>query len=155
MNNPKLLALDPATHCGFAHSDGASGVWDLSIRRDESAGMRLVRLRGKLNELHQSLGIDLLAFEAARHAAPKMQGALVIQAQLQSVIVLFCEDRGIEYRGFSPSEIKKAATGKGNANKEQMLQAARFKWPTTQIIDDNQADAMHLLAFFKITLGLA
>lgn len=146
----KLLALDPATKCGWAHSDGPSGTFDLSIRRDESAGMRLVRLKGKLREIHISLGINLVGFESARHAAPKMQGALVVQAQLQAVITLFCEESGIEYRGFSPSEIKKFATGKGNANKEAMIAAARIKWP--QVRDDNEADALHLLALLQSTL---
>ena len=35
----KLLALDPATQCGFAHSCGASGTWDLRVRRDEAGGI--------------------------------------------------------------------------------------------------------------------
>ena len=63
--------------------------------------------------------------EAARHAAPKMQGALVVQATLQGVLVAWAEEQGLEYRGYSPSEIKKFATGKGNANKEAMVKAAR------------------------------
>ena len=56
----KILALDPATHTGWAHSCGASGVWDLSIRRDESSGMRLIRLDSKLDEMKRSVGVDLV-----------------------------------------------------------------------------------------------
>jgi Holliday junction resolvasome RuvABC endonuclease subunit len=146
----KILALDPATTCGFAHSDGMSGSWDLSIRRDESAGMRLIRLRGKLNEILSAVGIDLVVFEAARNCAPSMQGALVVQAELQSVIKLFCEDNEIEYRGVSPKEIKKLATGKGNANKLAMCAAAKLKWPDVfpgpiEKLDDNQVDALWIL----------
>jgi Holliday junction resolvasome RuvABC endonuclease subunit len=62
---------------------------------------------------------------------------------LQSVIVTFCEERKIEYRGYSPSEIKKFATGKGNANKEQMVHAAQGYGAIIE--DDNHADALHLL----------
>lgn len=138
-----ILAIDPATKCGFALSIGASGTWDLSIRRDESAGMRLIRLRSKLRDL-MAVDIHLVAFEAARNCAPKMQGALVVQAELQSVIKTFCEDNKIEYRGYSPTEIKKHATGKGNANKAKMLAAARVKWPQFKG-DDNEADALWLL----------
>lgn len=148
----KILAIDPATRCGWAHSDGMGGTWDLSIRRDESAGMRLLRLRGKLKEIHQTLGIEVLAFEAARNAAPKMQGALVIQAQLQAVIVTFCEDNQIQYRGFSPTEVKKHATGKGNASKEEMIHFAKQKWPLIQIADDNHADALHILSLTQATI---
>lgn len=142
-----ILALDPATHCGWAYSKvgyEGSGTWDLSIRRDESAGMRLIRLAGKLEELRKSMGVDLLVYEAARNAGPKMQGALVVQSELQGVIKFWCEQNKIQYRGYSPSEIKKHATGKGNANKDAMLAAARIKWPGF-IGDDNEADAKWLL----------
>lgn len=138
-----ILALDPATKCGWAHSCGSSGVWDLSIRRDESGGMRLIRLRSKLNMIRDAAGCDLLVYEAARHAAPKMQGALVVQSTLQAVITLWCEDSSIEYRGYSPTEIKKHATGKGNANKAAIIDAAEQRWG--DIADDNQADALWLL----------
>lgn len=148
----KILSLDPATKCGWAHSDGMSGTWDLSIRRDESAGMRLLRLRGKLKEVMMSAGVELVTFEAARNSAPKMQGALVIQAQLQAIIVTFCEDNGIEYRGFSPAEVKKHATGKGNAGKDDMIKAAKERWPMLPIVDDNHADALHILDLTQATI---
>lgn len=136
----KILALDPATKCGFAFSEGGYGTWDLSVRRDESAGMRLIRLRSKLMEFKD---VDLLVYEAARNAGPKMQNALVVQSEIQSVIKVFCEDNGIEYRGYSPSEIKKHACGKGNANKEKMMTAAKHYFNFTG--DDNAADALWLL----------
>lgn len=145
-----ILAIDPATKCGWAHSCGASGVWDLSVKRDESAGMRLMRLKSKLNACYET-GFDLLVFEAARNAAPKMQGALVIQSQLQGVIVLWCEEKAIDYRGYSPTEIKKHATGKGNANKSAMIKAANERgWHPA---DDNEADAMWLLDLAKSQYG--
>ena len=145
----KILALDPATHCGWAHSDGPCGTWDLSMRRDESAGMRLIRLRGKLNEILYSQGVDLVMFESARHAMPGMQGALVVQSEIQGVIKLWCEDNSLQYKGVSPSEIKKHATGKGNAKKDMMISTAKKKWPGVEIEDDNQADAMWILDFAK------
>lgn len=147
----KILALDPATNCGFAHSDGAFGTWDLSIRRDESRGMRLIRLRGKLNEFKGQ--VDLVVFEAARNAGPKMQGALVVQSELQSVVVVWCEDNKVEYKGVSPSEVKKHATGKGNAGKDQMVAAAVSKWPSRKIGDDNMADALWILDLAERSWG--
>lgn len=148
----KILALDPATHCGWAHNCGASGTWDLSIRRDESKGMRLIRLRGKLSEVKRAAGVDLVVYEAARHAGKKMQGALVVQAELQGVICLWCEDNGVEYRGYSPAEIKRHATGKGNANKDAMVQAAKLRWPEKCIGSDNTADALWILDYAVTTL---
>jgi len=144
-----ILAIDPGTHCGWAHSCGASGTWDLSTRRDESGGMKLMRLRAKLNEiLAAQPGLGLVVFEAARHAAPKMQGALVHQARLQGVIELWCIDKHIEYRGYSPSEIKKRATGKGNCGKADVIKAAREKLNYAGG-DDNEADALWLLDLAK------
>lgn len=149
----RILALDPATKCGFAHSCGISGTWDLSVRRDESSGMRLLRLRGKLNEILSSVGIDLIVYEAARHAAPKMQGALVVQATIQGALTLWAEERKIQYRGVSPKEIKKLAAGSGNANKQMVIAAAAKRWPSVDITDDNHADALWILEFAKLTLG--
>jgi Holliday junction resolvasome RuvABC endonuclease subunit len=63
------------------------------------------------------------------------------------VIVLWCEDNGVEYRGVSPSEIKKHATGKGNAGKPIMIAFAKLKWPQMEITDDNTADALWILDF--------
>jgi Holliday junction resolvasome RuvABC endonuclease subunit len=143
-----ILSIDPATKCGFAHSTGISGTWDLSIRRDESAGMRLIRLRGKLQEILAALGVELLVFEAARNCASSMQGALVVQSEIQSVIKVWCEDNKVEYRGYSPTEIKKHATGKGNAKKADMVESALRKWPDMdRNADDNECDAKWLLDF--------
>lgn len=144
-----ILALDPATHTGWAHSAGESGVWDLSIRRDESSGMRLIRLHNKLRDVFKTHGIDVIVFEAARHAAPKMQGALVVQAEIQGVIKSFGENYGIEYAGYSPATIKKHATGKGNASKGDMIKAAQEKFRDKFVIDDDEADALHLLDYAR------
>jgi Holliday junction resolvasome RuvABC endonuclease subunit len=141
----KILALDPATSCGWAHSDGFSGTWDLSVRRDESGGMRLIRLTSKLDEVDDTIGVDLVAFEAARHGAPNMQGALVVHAELQATIKLWCEKRGVDYRGYSPTEIKKFATGKGNAGKDLMLIAAEKSWPLKNFGTGDEVDAWWLL----------
>ena len=137
-----VLALDPSTHCGFAHSSGPSGTFDLSIRRDESGGMRLIRLRGKLNEIRASCGVDIIIFESAVSYGAHKSG-IGFSFEVQAVIKLWCEDNGVEYRGYSPSEIKKHATGRGNANKKDMMEAATARWPAVK--DDNEADALWLL----------
>lgn len=145
-----ILAIDPATTCGWAYRGSGGqfgGAWDLSIKRDESGGMRLIRFKAKLAEVSAAVPVDLVVYEAARNAGAKMQGALVVQATIQGVLVLWCEENGFEYRGYSPSEIKKHATGKGNANKEAMVKSAVARFG--QVEDDNHADALWLadLAF--------
>ena len=141
----KILALDPATHCGFAHSCGISGTWDLSVRRDESSGMRLIRLRGKLDEILRDVGVDSVVYEVALQMLHRRAGASV-QSEIQGVLKLWCEDNKIEYRSYSPTEIKKHATGKGNAGKPAMIDAAVAKWKRVfQDHQENEVDALWLL----------
>jgi Holliday junction resolvasome RuvABC endonuclease subunit len=139
-----ILALDPATNMGWALSPLISGVWDLSIRRDESMGMKFMRLRAKLNELLENYQIKLVVYEAARNASPKMQGSLVHQAQLQAIIIDWALLNGVESKGYSPKELKKWATGNGNAGKPLMVATAKKFWPEVNILDDDHADALLL-----------
>lgn len=126
----RILALDPASRTGWCVVDGsfiASGTWDLSVRRDESSGMRLIRLRAKLNEIHQEKNVELLVYEASRNL--KYGNPIRVAAELQGVIQVWAIDNMIEFKGYSPSEIKKHATGKGNCNKNAMMVAAHNRWP--------------------------
>jgi Holliday junction resolvasome RuvABC endonuclease subunit len=145
-----ILALDPATHCGWAHSNGLSGTWDLSVKKDESSGMRLMRLRQKLDETDACAGVSIVMFEAARGGMPGRLGALVVSSEIQGVIKLWCEENHKPYKGVSPSEVKKHATGKGNANKKLMMLAATDKW-NKEMVDDNEADALWILDFAQKT----
>jgi Holliday junction resolvasome, endonuclease subunit len=46
----------------------------------------------------------------------------------------------------APGTLKKYATGKGDAGKDEMLAAAIRRYPDAEISNNNVADAMHLLA---------
>lgn len=135
-----ILALDVATHCGWA-TKTASGVWDFSIKKDESSGMRLIRFKAKVREMCEKEQINVVVFE---RTAGFHKNAIIVQAELHGVLKLFLEEQRIQYRAYSSSEIKKFATGKGNAGKPLMIQAAKDKYPTINIIDDNHADALHI-----------
>lgn len=140
-----ILALDPATHTGWALSaDGMvhSGTWDLSPRRGDGAGMRFLRLCWKLDEMlfrHAPLHI---VYEFAGHFKSLAAGDVLrgLMAHIQS----WCETHNVPCEGYAPSSIKKWATGKGNANKDAMLAEAQRRWP--DITDHNEADARLLLA---------
>jgi Holliday junction resolvasome RuvABC endonuclease subunit len=153
MTSMKILAIDPGTKSGWAHSDGLSGTWDLSIRRDESTGMRLVRLKAKLNEIKSTLGVDLLVFEANRNL--KHGPAVRVAGQIQGVIELWAIENGVEYAGRSAGEIKRHATGSGAADKSKVIAAAVERWPNLKIEDDNHADALWLLSLVMSELGAA
>lgn len=135
----QVLALDLSTNTGFC-TRSASGVWNLSPRKNESKGMRLIKLKASLTEICKAENINLIVFEGAVTYGkfPNHVGV-----ELQGVLKLFCEENNIEYKSYMPTEIKKFATGKGNANKELMVEAAQTKFKM-QGDDDNQADAVCL-----------
>lgn len=145
-NAPKLrvLALDVATKTGWA-TKNAHGLWDLTIKRDESNGMKYLRFRAKLREVCDLENINLITFE---RSSGMHQSSVIHQSELHGVLKLFCEESQIEYKAYSASEVKKFATGKGNAGKPLMIAAAQEKYGYTDN-DDNVADALHIYHLTK------
>lgn len=86
-----------------------------------------MRLRAELDEAHRLFALDHVVDElGAGHyksgAAADLIGGLI--AHIQS----WCEAAEVPYEGFSPSEIKRHATGNGNAPKDDVFRAARARW---------------------------
>jgi hypothetical protein len=136
-----ILALDLSTRTGWATNyPRQSGTQDFELRRGESPGMRC---RAWLTEMLKLLGrIDLIVFEQAHHrggAATACCVGLVATAQA------FAAEHGIELMAVHTGELKRWATGKGNASKQMMVQAARDSGWTPA--DDNEADAELLLEY--------
>lgn len=151
MTELKILSLDPATLCGWAHSSGASGYWDLNLKRDESPGMKLLKLRSKLTETKNTIGVDLLAYEAVRYAAGGH--ALIALAEIQGQIKAWCLENGVEYKGYSSTSIKTHATGKGRASKAEMVSAA-IRISGKVVESEDEADAICLMSLVKKELSL-
>lgn len=140
-----ILALDQATKCGWA-TDQASGVWDLKPNRGESEGMRVVRFKAKVSEVVDTMGVTLIAYE---RPAGRFKSSIMISSEMVGVLKDLCIAKGVELACYSASEIKKFATGKGNAKKDAMVLAAKERFQGTNIIDDNHADALWLLELAK------
>lgn len=141
-NNKKvILAIDQASHCGWAINNQVYGLWDLTTRKDEDSGMKLIRFRNKLKEVCESEGVDIIVYE---RVAGQHKNSIIHTAKLVAIIETYCKDNEIGYASFSAAEIKKYATGKGNANKDMMVVAARETYGY-EGDDDNVADALHIL----------
>ena len=56
-------------------------------------------------------------------------------------MLVWCEIHKVKYKGLYVTEVKKYATGNGNAKKALMLKAAQDHWPEALIEDDNEDDA--------------
>lgn len=144
-----ILALDPATHCGWAISRTIYGEWDLTPKRDEGGGMRLLRFKTKFKEVIEKEKIELVVFE---RPGGQHKGAIIVQSEIQGVIKEYCEDNIIPYRAYSSQELKKYATGKGNASKQAMVNAATKRLDYTGN-NDNEADALWCLEIAKEEYG--
>lgn len=145
-----ILAIDQASNCGWAITSGLYGVWDFNTRKDESLGMKWLRFRAKLEEVCKLEKISIIAYErpAGQHA-----NSVIHSAKMVGILEAFCEENDIDYRSYSASEVKKHATGKGNAGKPAMIAAAQEKLGY-EGKDDNEADALWILDLTKKTLNL-
>lgn len=139
----RVLAIDPGTSCGWAIRDShglwMSGVWNLAPPRGSSPGTRYLYLLARLNEILSSVGsLDLVAVEQAHNrggAATEYANGVVTHVQS------WCAERGIEHAKIHSRNAKKLATGKGNASKDEMVDAARAKWPGYTFASDDECDA--------------
>lgn len=144
-----LLALDLGTKTGYAFGNGedsvVSGVANFSPKRFEGGGMRFLRFRRWLDEIHQATGFTEIHFEEVRNH--KGVDAAHIYGGLMAHLTEWCESNEIPYSGHPVGSIKNFATGKGNANKDAVIAAVK-SWGF-EPADDNEADALaiyHMVA---------
>ena len=140
-----ILTLDLGTVTGWAlrrNGVTTSGAQSFKPQRYEGGGMRYLRFARWLDEILVSVGsIDALYFEEVRRHVGT--DAAHVYGGLLAHLTAWCESQGIPYQGVPVGTIKKHVTGKGNASKEQMLEAMRAKGYVPA--DDNEADALALL----------
>lgn len=173
-----VLGLDLGTNCGYTYAflpPGAPptsalvtpwqmGQWDLSAGSYDSGAIRFVKLRHFLAALKP----DAVFYEDVKFDPPginKMnQGAVLARVAtaseflgaLKATVCTWCEEHGVPCAGFKIGTIKKRATGKGNANKEDVIKACNALFETSLAVEgyentgtDNVADSA-----FVCLLGL-
>ncbi len=146
MNTMTILVLDLGTTTGWAllGRDGSitSGSESFKPQRFEGGGMRYLRFKRWLTEVKQAAGdIDAVYFEEVRrHVGVDAAHAY---GGFMAHLTAWCEHHHIPYQGVPVGTIKKHATGKGNASKDEMIAAMQANGhPVT---DDNEADALAIL----------
>lgn len=168
----RALGVDLGTNCGIAFCDFIPGQplenviiyldqWDLSIGTYDSTALRHIRLRQFL----QVLQPDLIGFEDVKVDVPLDQfqgklGALVARVvptaeflgTLKITLATWAEVHQVPLQGLAIAQIKKFATGKGNAGKEAMIEACNEALGVDLAVEDyektgadNIADAAHIL----------
>jgi hypothetical protein len=115
----------------------------------EGVGMRFLRFRRWL-QFMLKLGVNEVYFEQVPTAFAGGIAAQVYGGFLAELTSQCEESRITTYMGVPIQTIKKHATGKGNAKKGRMIQAARDRgWSP---VDDNEADALWLLDYAMVKM---
>jgi len=124
----RLLGIDPGlTNTGYAcvelRPQGGeptlieAGVLRLAARR--SISHRLRQLDQDLEQVIQELTPTRMAVEKVFTHVRNLRTAIVM-AHARGVVLLAAERHGMELDEFTPAAVKKAMTGRGNADKRQM-----------------------------------
>lgn len=140
-----VLGLDLGTNCGYTYchvNEGdlivpeklnmCIGQWDLSAGPYDSGALRFVRLRQFLSVLKP----DFLAFEDVRYTPSEKltkfnMHSIIARAAtsceffgaLKATVCTWAEENGVPCGSFPIGTIKRRATGKGNANKSDMIRS--------------------------------
>ena len=139
----RILALDPASNTGWAHSNGTYGVWRLRDHNVAALDREHVYLERHLENAIASMGCDMIATENAGFGSPNPE----VQARHNErlgVIRLVAARHRIELQTFKPNTIKIFATGDGNADKREMIDACH-RLLQVQVTTNDEADAVWIL----------
>ena len=131
----------------MAHSSGVYREWELSHRKDEVRAQRLVRLYDNLSHLIQYRPFEVIGAEDSSYGSP-YAGIKAMHNELLGVLKLFAAQNELPLYLYKPSEIKKFATGVGNADKDAMVAACR-KRLRIKTDSNNVADAAWVLQMTK------
>ena len=133
-----ILGLDPGISTGWATFDSPTGVW--------SWGTWKLGFARPLNELQRRLyALNRPDFAVIEKPVGMGYNAMAGNSQKLGVILRWLGEDTRRYRLVAPTTLKKFATGSGRATKEDMLRAAKKKWPT--VSNDHEADALWLCEF--------
>jgi Holliday junction resolvasome RuvABC endonuclease subunit len=145
----RILALDFGCKTGWASLTSGfveSGVQEFNLERGESPGMRFLRFNVWLDRMIQIVQPKIVVYERAHHRGGWATELLIgMITRLQEK----CAAERVEYSPVHSSTLKKFATGSGRSDKTQMIKACIKRFPGNPPIDDNEADALLLLAYAR------
>jgi Holliday junction resolvasome RuvABC endonuclease subunit len=137
------LALDLGSATGYAIYENdkiLSGVRKLQHDRHAS-GVRALDFCRWLTQMIKEHSISHVYFE--RVYAHSGIEAAHLYGYFMHTLAALCEEMKIKCTGLPVGAIKKFMTGKGNATKEEMMEAARLRGFNPQT--DDEADALGIL----------
>jgi crossover junction endodeoxyribonuclease RuvC len=139
-----LLALDLGTNTGWALShkgDIQSGTISFKDTPFDCKDSKYTKFRRWLDNQKAHFEFEQIVYESVRRHAGTI--AAQVYGGFMATLQTFGDKHEIPYEGVPVGTIKKFATGKGNASKEDVIRA--MKGRGHEPIDDNEADALALL----------
>lgn len=113
---------------------------------------RTVRLNSLEVKIHQAVPMNaIVAIETPAHN--QTSGHHHDRSGLWWLVVSGLIGSGHTVYEVATTQVKKYATGKGNASKMEVMAAAIKRYPQFDIANDNEADAVILAAFLRRALG--
>ena len=149
--NPVVLGIDPSTKTGLSivsvDEDGRPVVQKSSVCVPKTRGYERI----------SDIAHDMLALLAAHEpACVVIEGyayanhfTLVPLVEIGTILRWLCVQKGVDLYIAQPASLKKFATGKGNAKKDQVMLAVYKRWGL-EFKTNDECDA-----FVLATMGLA
>jgi Holliday junction resolvasome RuvABC endonuclease subunit len=156
----KILALDMATTTGWAmHAPDTDGRWPKSALRwghvelPDAGGARVRALLGWLTETIAKEKTTHVVYETPGYF-PGRVASYRVGCHLEAALLVAAKDCMVY--GITSSEVKKVATGKGNAKKDQ-VRASMRGWllklgraTSRDELTDDEADALGVLKCYLV-----
>jgi hypothetical protein len=145
MKFERIIAVDPGRQSAWLDVQGDNMEISLLYCRDPHMGFTLntFYLHGlSLGEDHR---VDHIVYEqpyVRSHTSARMQYAMT------GILELVAYQLNALAHSVHPSSVKKFATGKGNASKDEMIYAAKTIAPIN-ISNDHEADAFWIYKYFE------
>lgn len=154
MNTPRILSLDLATVTGWArHANGITDAGHIAFTRkhgrktipDDHEGVVFLRFLRWLNTRILEDKPGLIIYERPGHFASA--SAAFMACGLRGILYCNAAHHGVPVIAYSPTTLKKWATGSGKAEKPAMIAKARTLPGGEDLTDDNAADALLMLHY--------
>jgi len=144
----KISTFDIANNTGWTNIDDdskiESGSKNFKQRAGQHVGIKFANASKFFDDHLDEYKPNIVFYEIVTFIG-KNRSATQTYHGLVGILLAACHSRGINTKSYEVSDIKIAASGKGNATKETMIATAKRQFPDQVIRDDDQADALWIL----------
>jgi crossover junction endodeoxyribonuclease RuvC len=148
-----ILGIDPANITGWAIIDGdeiTCGTWRLVVSSEEHPGDRLSRFVEQLRTIYCQTGFEIISIEDSGFSSNN-KTTVTMHEHLIGMATWFASQKSIRVIKCNISSVKKFISGKGNAEKYEVIAAVNRHYGL-RISDNNEADAIAIAKYGEYEL---